>query len=183
MTSFVSSRVLVGFGLLLCLSACSQPPASAPNAASSQPAQRQVPTVAQEKEKFRQELEKIPPPTKSRYIDVHSIESWENPFLSVGVNTIKMRVIMADANPSTVGQGGMLRPQSARRQELEIRIPDLTKALTSLPASAWPYGRVIAVAETATTEKKQRPQIRRNVELVIQQLTDLGVVVDEWPVK
>lgn len=128
-------------------------------------------------------MEKVPPPTKSRYVDIRSTDSWENPFLSVGTETIKIRVIVADANPSRVGQGGMLRPASARRQELEIRSSDLQTALTALPLTAWPYGRVAAVAEAPTTDSKQRPQIRRNLETTMQVLSDLGIVVDEWPVR
>jgi hypothetical protein len=145
--------------------------------------QQQAKAAAQGREREREQLEKIPPPTKSQYVDVHTTENWENPFLSVGSNTIKIRVIMPDANPSQIGQGGLLRPANARRQELEVRVADLPEALTSLPEKAWPYGRVVAVAEGFTTERKLRPQIRRNVEATIQILNDLGIVVDEWPAK
>jgi hypothetical protein len=31
--------------------------------------------------------------------------------------------------------------------------------------------------------RKDRPTIRRNVETTIQQLNDLGVVVEEWPTR
>jgi len=40
---------------------------------------------------------------------------------------------------------------------------------------------VIAVAESPMANPKDRPRIRRNVETTIQQLNDLGVVVEEWP--
>jgi nitrogen fixation/metabolism regulation signal transduction histidine kinase len=40
---------------------------------------------------------------------------------------------------------------------------------------------VVAVAESPAANKSDRPKLRRNVEAVIQQLNDLGVVVDEWP--
>jgi hypothetical protein len=88
---------------------------------------------------------------------------------------------MADANPSALGQGSMLRPEAARRQEIEVRPGDLPEALIALPGGAWRYGRVVAVAESPVADKKRRPQVRRNVEAVIQQLNDLGVVVEEWP--
>ena len=32
-------------------------------------------------------------------------------------------------------------------------------------------------------DKKMRPAIRRQIEAAIQQLNDLGVVVDEWPTR
>jgi hypothetical protein len=174
---------LLSIAALSCAIGCSHSSSTQTPSVSNQAAQPQARGNAQGREKQRQQLGKIPPPTKSQYIDVHGTDTWENPFLSVGTGTIKMRVIMPDANPSPVGQGGLLRPTSARRQELEIRIPDLPEALTALPANAWPYGRVIAVAEGSTTDRRQRPQIRRNVEATIQVLNDLGIVVDEWPVR
>jgi hypothetical protein len=42
---------------------------------------------------------------------------------------------------------------------------------------------VIAVAESPSAVPKDRPKVRRNVEAVIQQLNDLGVVVEEWPTR
>jgi hypothetical protein len=77
----------------------------------------------------------------------------------------------------------MLRPQGARRQEMQLRPADLAQAIIALPPGAWRYGRVIAVAESPLATPKDRPKIRRNVETVIQQLNDLGIVVDEWPTR
>ena len=129
----------------------------------------------------RAQLEQIPLPTKSLYIDIHDPAQWANPFLAVGPDVITLRILMADANPSTVGQGTLLRPVSARRQELVLRPSDLDKAVAAIPAGAWPYGRVIALAESSAAAPKDRPLVRRNVEAAIKQLNDLGVVVEEWP--
>ncbi len=129
----------------------------------------------------RAQLQQVPLPTKSLYIDIHEPSQWVNPFLSVGSDVITLRVLMADANPSSVGQGTLLRPVAARRQELQLRPPDLEKAVAAIPAGAWPYGRVIALAESSTAAPKERPLVRRNVEAAIKQLNDLGVVVEEWP--
>ncbi|MGA2086828.1 MAG: hypothetical protein ABSG60_15060, partial [Terracidiphilus sp.] len=115
--------------------------------------------------------------------DVHEPGAWANPFLSVGADTLNLRVTMTDANPSTLGQGTMLRPEGARRQEIQLRPGDLAEALIALPPGAWRYGRVIAVAESPQASKKDRPKIRRNVEAAIQQLNDLGIVVEEWPTR
>jgi hypothetical protein len=129
----------------------------------------------------RAALEQIPLPTKSMYVDVREPGAWANPFLSVGADTLNLRILLADANPSTLGQGTMMRPDAARRQELPLRPADLPQALVALPAGAWRYGRVIAVAESPLAAPKDRPKLRRNVEAVIQQLNDLGIVVEEWP--
>ncbi|MGC2638439.1 MAG: hypothetical protein WA294_14740, partial [Acidobacteriaceae bacterium] len=74
-----------------------------------------------------------------------------------------------------------LRPVAARRRVLELRLADLPEALTALPPDAWPFGRVIAVEEDPTAARKDLPAVRRNVEASMQSLSDLGVVVYEWP--
>jgi len=146
-------------------------------------ASQQVQAAATKRDELRVQLAQIPLPTKSLYVDVHEPGAWANPFLSVDANTLNLRVTMTDANPSPVGVGTMLRPAAARRQEIELRPGDLGDALAALPASAWHYGRVIAVAESPLAGRKDRPAVRRNVEAVIQQLNDLGIVVEEWPTR
>ena len=96
---------------------------------------------------------------------------------------INLRIVQADANPSNLGKGSLLRPAAARRQEIQVRQADLVDALIALPEGAWPYGRVVAIEESPLADKSQRPAIRRQIELAIQQLNDLGVVVDEWPAR
>jgi hypothetical protein len=150
---------------------------------AEQKAQADAQAAAASRESQRAALEQIPLPTKSMYVDVREPSAWTNPFLSVGAETLNLRITLSDANPSTVGQGTMLRPQGARRQEMQLRPADLAQALIALPPGAWRYGRVIAVAESPLASSKDRPKIRRNVEAVIQQLNDLGIVVDEWPTR
>lgn len=146
-------------------------------------AEKQAQATATERDQERAALDQIPVPTKSLYIDVHEPAQWSNPFLAVGSDTLTLRIMVADANPSPVGEGTLLRPAAARRQELELRSSDLAKAIAAIPAGAWPYGRVIAVAESLEASRKDRVLVRRNEEAAIQQLSDLGVVVEEWPAR
>ena len=143
-------------------------------------AEQKAQARATERDTQRAQLAAIPLPTKSLYVDVHEPSAWNNPFISVGPEMISLRIMLADANTSSIGEGTMLRPVAARRQEVQLHIGDLDDAVSAIPASAWPYGRVIAVAESPS-EAKDRPKVRRNVEAAIQQLNDLGIVVDEWP--
>jgi hypothetical protein len=117
------------------------------------------------------------------YVDVHEPGAWANPFVSVGAESLTLRVTMTDPNPSSMGKGTLLRPEAARRQELQLRPADLAEALIALPAGAWRYGRVVAVAESPLASPKDRPKVRRNVEAAIQKLNDLGIVVEEWPAR
>jgi len=131
-------------------------------------------------ESAREQMDLIPPPSKTRYMAVHSLESWENPYLTVQENMATLHVTLADANPSQLGVGGMLRPVGARRQSLTVRISDLPSALNAVPENSWPYGRVVAIEEAHDAPATARPTIRRNVEATIKTLSDLGVVVYEW---
>ncbi len=131
-------------------------------------------------ELIRQQIDLIPPPSKSRYMAIHSLNSWENPYLTVQGGMLTLHVTIADANTTDLGVGGILRPVGARRQDLNIRTSDLPVALNAVPQSAWPYGRVVAVEEAHDTPLSARPQVRRNMETAMQLLSDLGVVVYEW---
>lgn len=126
------------------------------------------------------QLDLIPPPSKSRYMAIRSLSEWENPYLTVQQNMATLHVTLADANPSALGTGGMLRPVGARRQDLNVRVSDLPAALSAVPQDSWPYGRVIAVEEAHDTPASAQPAVRRNVEATIKTLGDLGVVVYEW---
>jgi hypothetical protein len=150
---------------------------------AEQKAQADAQADATERDRQRAALSAIPLPTKSLYVDVREPGAWANPFLSVDAGTLTLRITLADPNPSTMGQGSMLRPEAARRQELQLRPADLTQALIALPPGAWRYGRVIAVAESPLANPKDRPKVRRNVEAAIRQLNDLGIVVEEWPTR
>ncbi len=124
----------------------------------------------------RQQLDMIPPPSKSRFMAIHTAESWENPSITVQPGMLELRVTLADPNPS-LGSGGMLRPVAARQQELNISLDKLDEAVSAIPQSAWPYGRVISVEEPTKTPAKAEPQVRRNLEVAVRELNDLGIVV------
>lgn len=160
--------------LPLALTGCSSSPAQGPSAISLTAQRQQVLTAA------RQQLDLIPPPSKTRYMAISSLNSWENPYITVQGSMVTLHVLLADANTSSLGQGGMLRPIGARRRNLDVRVSDLPTALNAIPQNAWPYGRVVAVEEAHEIPVKARPEVRRNMETVLKTLGDLGVVTYEW---
>jgi hypothetical protein len=157
--------------------------AAAGLAKDAEKAEHRAQVNATEHDQERAELEQIPVPTKSLYVDIHDPSQWTNPFLSVGGDILTLRILLPDENPSSEGKGTLLRLEAARRQELQLRLSDLDTAVAAIPAGAWPYGRVIAVAESPSAAAGDRPKVRRNVEAVIRQLNDLGIVVEEWPAR
>ena len=144
-------------------------------------AEHQAQATATLLDRQRAELALIPLPTRGMYVDVHEPSQWANPFLTVRANSLDLRILLPDTNPSSFGEGTLLRPEAARRQELQLRLSDLANAVVAIPSGAWKYGRVIAVAESPQATPKERPAVRRNVETVIQELNNLGIAVEEWP--
>jgi hypothetical protein len=183
-----SRKFVVSTALLVLVSAAlagcrkeEQAVATVANTAATAEHRAQATSAKQDEQ--RAQLAKIALPTKSRYVDVHEPGAWSNPFLSFDSQMVNVRITLTDANTSELGQGGILRPSAARRQEVQIKQQDLVEALIALPERAWPYGRVVAIEESPLADKKARPAIRRQIEAAIQQLNDLGVVVDEWPAR
>jgi hypothetical protein len=142
--------------------------------------QQQARALAKNEAAARDSLENIPPPSKHLYINVHSTDAWQNPFLTVHRDTLTLRIIYPQQTSSALDAGTLLHPAAARRQVLEIRMSDLPEALSAIPDFSWPYGRVVAIEESPTASRQDRAQIRRNVEKAIRIVNDLDVVVDEW---
>ncbi len=128
----------------------------------------------------RNDMSKVPPPSKNLYMAVTDLNSWQNPSLTVQEKMISLHVLMPDANTSDLGKGTMLRPEAARRQVLNIDPDNLPEALNAIPKEAWPYGRVIAIEEAHDAPASARPQLRRNIEKAVDTLQNIGVVADEW---
>jgi hypothetical protein len=149
-------------------------------AAARQQAMEQARAAAQARDADRQELDSIPLPSKTVYMSIHTRASWSNPFLIVGKSTVNLSMLYPPAGPPSPGDS-VLRPLAARRRALDLRLSDLPEAITALPPDAWPYGRVIAVEEDPTAPRQDGPAVRRNVEATMQVLSDLGIVVYEWP--
>ena len=125
----------------------------------------------------REQLDRIPPPTKGTFMAVHSYDSWQNPVLTVQPGMLELHVLLADANTTPIGVGGMFRPVNARRQELNISLSTLGEAISAVPQSSWPYGRVVAIEEANKTPPSAEPAVRRNMEGTMSKLNDLGIVV------
>jgi len=93
-------------------------------------------------------------------VDVHS---WKNPYLIVNPRS----VVMLDV---------------ADHEEKQFKPEDLAAALTRLPQSAWPYGRVIAVTvDEKNTSEDEKIGLRKNRALISGTLKDLQIYVNWIP--
>jgi hypothetical protein len=174
---------LLSIGILSLASGCHRQPdpqrAAAVEAKAEQ--KQQARALVTKENTARDEIDQIPPPSKARYLSVHTSDGWANPFLTIHRDTIELRIIFPPTTGSPVdGGSSMLHPAAARQQVVDVRLADLPDALAAIPAYAWPYGRVVAVEESPAAARKDRAQVRRTEEATMQILNDLGVVVDEW---
>ncbi|MGC9199900.1 MAG: hypothetical protein ACP5E5_13350 [Acidobacteriaceae bacterium] len=124
----------------------------------------------------REEVQQIPLPVKSTFMKVHNFDSWQNPVLTIGPSMLELSVVQSDIHPA-MATVGMFDPVHAHRQQVAISIASLDQHMTAIPQSCWPYGRVVAVEEAQNTPAVVVPAVRRNMELTISKLNDLGFVV------
>jgi hypothetical protein len=89
-------------------------------------------------------LQAIPAAKSSEYEHIRDMKTWRNPYLIVRSDG----VALYDVDDSA---------------EIRLKPDELLPALAKLPASNWPYGRVVAAAETTTRSSDQDAvAIRRN---------------------
>ena len=89
-------------------------------------------------------LQAIPAASSAQYDQVRDMKTWRNPYLIVRTD-------------------GVVLYDVADNAEIRLRPDELLPALAKLPASNWPYGRVVAATETNSRNSDQDAvAIRRN---------------------
>jgi hypothetical protein len=108
-------------------------------------------------------LQTIPPADSAKYQHIRDMKNWRNPYLIVRTDG----VALFDAAEGT---------------EIILKTDELLPALAKLPVSNWPYGRVVAAAETGIAGSEQdKIAIRRNKGIVGGLLQGAHIVVDWVP--
>ena len=108
-------------------------------------------------------LHAIPPADSAQYDRIQDMKNWRNPYLIVRLNGVDLF-------------------DAADNVEIHLKPEELVPALARLPASAWPYGRVVAVSETPERASEQDAvAIRRNKGIVGGILEGAHVTVDWVP--
>jgi hypothetical protein len=93
-------------------------------------------------------LQAIPAADSTKYENVRDMKTWRNPYL----------IIRAD---------GVALFDVADSAEIILKPDELLPALAKLPASNWPYGRVVAAADGGVkASEKDKVAIRRNKGIV-----------------
>jgi hypothetical protein len=100
----------------------------------------------------------IPPASPERYSGMHDMKGWSNPYLIVRADGV-----------------ALLDPEN--HVERLFIAAELTQELARLPASAWPYGRVVAVTENAVRASGDDVLIRKNRAIVAGTLEGMHVLI------
>lgn len=106
------------------------------------------------------QLQAIPAPDPAKY--ARDMRNWRNPYLIVRKDGI-----------------ALLDP--ADSVEIILKPDEVLKRLAGLPASAWPYGRVVAVRENGAQNGDDAVDIRRNRGLLAGSLKEAHVIIDWVP--
>jgi hypothetical protein len=108
-------------------------------------------------------IQQIPPADPQKYAALKDMKSWRNPYLIVRLDGV-----------------GLL---DVSNNEQQIVDPDkLPEALAKLPASAWPYGRVVAIQEIgANASDQDHATLRKNRALVAGSLENMKVEINWVP--
>lgn len=109
-------------------------------------------------------LESIPMPDPAKYPSFRDMSGWKNPYLVVREDGIGI----VDLSNREIH---MLKPE------------EVPAELVSLPSSAWPYGRVVLVAQAVpkSPSDQTKADLRKNRALLLGTLKELDVRYQEAP--
>jgi hypothetical protein len=109
-------------------------------------------------------LQAIPAADSAKYAHIRDMKNWRNPYLIVRSDGVALYDVADNA-------------------EIILKPDELLPALAKLPASNWPYGRVVAAAEARVqgASEQDKIAIRRNKGIVGGLLTGAHIVVDWVP--
>jgi len=109
-------------------------------------------------------LESIPMPDPAKYPRFSNMSGWQNPYL-------------------VVREDGIGFVDLSNREIHVLKPEEIPAELVSLPSSAWPYGRVVLVAQAVPKDptEQMKADLRKNRALLLGTLKELDVQFREAP--
>jgi len=104
----------------------------------------------------------VVPADSARYPSPQERKTWSNPYLVIRSNAV-----------------GLLTGVTANEEQI-LKPEEVLNALAGLPASAWPYGRAVAILvdEKPTASEADKIAIRRNRGIVAGELLEAHVAIN-----
>jgi len=106
-------------------------------------------------------LQAIPPADPAQYEHIRDMRNWRNPYL----------IVRAD---------GVALFDSADSAEIVLKTDEVLTALARLPASNWPYGRVVAVSENGARGSEQEGVAIRRTKGIVGGILESAHVAVKW---
>jgi len=106
-------------------------------------------------------LQAIPAADPAQYDHIHDMRKWRNPYLIVRTD-------------------GVALYDSADSAEIILTTDELLPALAGLPASKWPYGRVVAVSENSAKASEQDGVATRRYKGIVGGMLEDAHVAVKW---
>jgi len=109
-------------------------------------------------------LESIPAPDPSKYPAFTDMTDWKNPYL-------------------VVREDGIGLVDLSNREVHILKLEAIPAELVSLPSSAWPYGRVVLIAQAVPKDAtdQTKAELRKNRALLLGTLKEMDVQFREAP--
>jgi hypothetical protein len=108
-------------------------------------------------------VQAIPAAEPQKYHDVRESKAWRNPYLIVKPDGVALLDV-------------------SNNEERYINPNELIQVLAQLPPTAWPYGRVVAVAESGVAiSDDDKARIRKNRAIVAGTLETVHVAINWIP--
>jgi hypothetical protein len=107
-------------------------------------------------------IQSIPAADPARYRKIRDYKEWRNPYLVIRKDGVGLLDI-------------------ANNEQRLLDPHDLPDALALLPPTAWPYGRVVRVAENSISSPEEGILIRKNRGIVQGTLESMHVLIDWVP--
>ena len=109
-------------------------------------------------------LERIDAPDASKYPRLNEMSSWRNPYL-------------------VVREDGIGFVDLSSREIHLLKQEEIPAELVALPSSAWPYGRVVLIAQAVPKEASEqtKSELQKNRALLLVTLKQLDVQIREVP--
>jgi hypothetical protein len=108
-------------------------------------------------------IQQIPAADSQKYASMRDMKAWRNPYLIIRVD-------------------GVALLDAANNEQQMVPSEKLPDALAKLPASSWPYGRVVAIQEVgASASEEDKARLRRNRALVAGTLESMHVLINWVP--
>jgi hypothetical protein len=111
------------------------------------------------------QLQAVPAADPAKVAGLQEAKHWMNPYVVVRTEEV-----------------GLLTGVAANEEQI-LKPGEVVKALAQLPASAWPYGRAVAILvdEKATSSEQDKAALRRNRGIVAGQLESAQVTIHWIP--